>query len=336
MSKNIFTKEQVEKLENNNNNILKVSERSITYTHEFKILFINEYIAGKLPKDIFHENGLDIEVLGETRIKQAACRWKRAYKKDGIIGLYDTRKTASGRPLARELTKEEIINRQEAKILLLESQVELLKKLDLAERLLINKNIKLRSSEIFKLINETINTNKFKNLTRYFCGILDVSRSGYYNYINSEDSRINKEEMDLNARDIILKAFNHRGFKKGSRSIKMILENESDVIFSLKKIRRIMNKYNIVCPHRKANPYKRMAKATKEHRVVPNILNRNFKQGVPGTILLTDITYLQYNGSDMAYLSTILDASSGEILAHNVSKRITLDIATDTILKLKQ
>ena len=38
-----------------------------------------------------------------------------------------------------------------------------------------------------------------------------------------------------------------------------------------------MRKYNIVCPIRKANPYRRMAKATKEHRVVPNLLNRNFK-----------------------------------------------------------
>lgn len=57
----------------------------------------------------------------------------------GIIGLDDSRKCASGRPLSRELSKEEIIERQEAKIKLLESQVELLKKLDVTERLLINK-----------------------------------------------------------------------------------------------------------------------------------------------------------------------------------------------------
>jgi putative transposase len=33
----------------------------------------------------------------------------------------------------------------------------------------------------------------------------------------------------------------------------------------------------------------------------------------------------------MAYLSTILDASTGEILSYNLSNRLTLDIATDTI-----
>mgnify|MGYP000039362049 FL=1 len=77
-----------------------------------------------------------------------------------------------------------------------------------------------------------------------------------------------------------------------------------------------------------------MAKATKEHRVVPNLLNRNFKQEVAGKVLLTDITYLPYGNNQMAYLSTIKDASTNEILAHNLSNNITLDIAIDTIHKL--
>ncbi|MDF1512166.1 IS3 family transposase, partial [Robertmurraya sp. DFI.2.37] len=51
-------------------------------------------------------------------------------------------------------------------------------------------------------------------------------------------------------------------------------------------------------------------------------------------VLLTDITYLPYNGNSMAYLSTVKDASTNEILAYHVSDRITLDIATKTIQKL--
>ena len=84
----------------------------------------------------------------------------------------------------------------------------------------------------------------------------------------------------------------------------------------------------------KPNPYKKIAKATKEHQVVPNKLNREFKQGVPGKVLLTDIAYLPYSGSSMAYLSTIKDASTNELLAYHISDRITLDIATKTIDKL--
>ena len=95
-----------------------------------------------------------------------------------------------------------------------------------------------------------------------------------------------------------------------------------------------MKKYNIICPIRKANPYRRMVKATKEHRVVPNILNRNLNKNIPGKVLLTDITYLSYGKGQMAYLSTIKDASTNEILAYNLSNSLTLDIATDTINKL--
>lgn len=80
----------------------------------------------------------------------------------------------------------------------------------------------------------------------------------------------------------------------------MTLEKKYNIIYSRKRIQRIMKKFNIVCPIRKSNPYKRIAKATKEHTIVPNLLNRNFKQEIPGKVLLTDITYLPYGNNQMA------------------------------------
>ena len=204
----------------------------------------------------------------------------------------------------------------------------------MTERRLLNARESLDPSSIYQLIYETVEQNQFKRMTAYFCDLLEVSRSGYYSYLKAGSSRKGREQRDLEAKEIILKAFNRRGYKKGSRSIKMILENDFNLIFSRKKIQRIMKKYGIVCPYRKPNPYKRMAKATKEHQVVSNKLNREFKQGVPGKVLLTDITYLPYNSNCMAYLSTVKDASMNEILAYHVSDRITLDIATQTIHKL--
>jgi transposase InsO family protein len=333
MSKIKFSVSEIKKLEKNPH-VKRVSTLSITYTDEFKKIFIESYLLGKLPKLIFSENGFDIEVIGTKRIEQCTARWKKSYKRDGIIGLIDARKTASGRPLERTLSSKEIIERQKAKIELLEGQVNMLKKLDVTERMLINKKQNLKTSEIFQLIFEIITKNNFINMTKYFCELMSVSRSGYYSFLNAADTRIDRESMDLEAKRHILKAFNRRGYKKGARSIKMILENEFSIVYSRKKIRRIMKKYNIVCPHRKPNPYRRIAKATKEHHVVPNKLRRNFKQGIPGKVLLTDITYLPYGKGNMAYLSTIKDGSTNEILAYHVSDRITLDIATNTILKL--
>ena len=48
-------------------------------------------------------------------------------------------------------------------------------------------------------------------------------------------------------------------------------------------------------------------------------------------MLLTDITYLFYKDGQKAYLSTILDASTNEILSHNLSKSLKINIVTQTI-----
>ena len=175
-------------------------------------------------------------------------------------------------------------------------------------------------------------------MVSYLCDVAGVSRSGYYNYFSekSQQRRDLKEAKDEEVREIILKAFNFKRRKKGARQIKMTLTGQFSVVYNLKRIRRIMNKYGIICPIRKANPYKRMMKATQEHRVVPNLLNREFKQGVPGKVLLTDITYLFYGKGQKAYLSAIKDGSTGELLAYHISERLTIDLATDTLKKLKK
>jgi len=167
---------------------------------------------------------------------------------------------------------------------------------------------------------------------------MGVSRSGYYNYFTekSAQKRAAHELADEAVKEIILKAYHFRGRKKGARQIKMTLENQYGITYNLKRIRRIMKKFEIVCPIRKANPARRMAKATKEHRTCPNELQRNFKQGIAGKVLLTDITYLTYGNGKRAYLSTIKDAETNEILAYEVSASLSIDIALNTLRKLKQ
>lgn len=332
MSKKRFTEEEREQM-SKNRYVRNVSDKVITYKDEFKQLFIDAYMTGKTPRAIFEANGFDIDIIGIKRVEQCADRWKKAYGQDGLIGLADSRKEASGRPLRRELTQDEVIAKQEAKIKLLESQMDLLKKLDTKERLLVAKGMNLSKEKLFELIQNAVD-NGLGRMTRYLCELLHVSRSGYYSYIQAVDSRLGRTHSDASAGMLIKKAFHRRGYKKGSRSIKMILENEFGVVYNLKKIRRLMKKFDIVCPHRKPNPYKRMAK---EHRTLPNTLQRDFKKRIPRLALLADITYLPYGRSETAYLSTILDASTGEILSHTISSRITLDVATDTLdLLMKQ
>ena len=97
MSKKYFTEKEIEIL-SNNPYVKSVSSKGITYTDEFKRIFIAENENGKFPRQIFEENGFDIEVIGIVRVQRAASRWRTAYNKSGVLGLSDTRKGNSGRP----------------------------------------------------------------------------------------------------------------------------------------------------------------------------------------------------------------------------------------------
>lgn len=324
-----FTEEEIEYL-SSNIYVESVNEKQITYTIEFKQFFVREYMNGKGPTLIFESVGLYKRMLGAKRIEKATSRWMKAYE-NGTLDVSATLPNRHPVLKAKKITDKELIRRQEAKIKLLELEVELLKKIDLKERGLIGSQ-RLKSSDIFELIRITIRDNNLKNVVSYLCASAGVSRSGYYNYLSNESKRERREEIDIKVRDDILMAISFRGYKKGSRSIKMLLEDKFGICYNRKRIMRIMRKYNIVCPIRRKK-YK--YKVTKEHKVCKNYLQREFKQNVPGKVMLTDISYLQYGNAKTAYLSTILDASTNEILSFKVRENMKLDLVISTLNELK-
>lgn len=166
------------------------------------------------------------------------------------------------------------------------------------------------------------------------CKIAKVSRSGYYRWIQAEGKREEREQQDREDFEIILEAYQYRGYSKGARSIYMrLLHLKEPVIMNVKKIRRLMKKYNLYCPIRQANPYRRMAKALKTNNVADNLLKREFKKYGARKVLLTDITYIPYNG-ERCYLSAILDAFTKEILAYVLSETMEVDFVLETVNKL--
>jgi hypothetical protein len=133
MSKKLFNDKEI-KILSNNQYVKSVSTKGITYTDEFKRIFIAETENGKSPRLIFEEKGFDVDIIGIVRVNRAAHRWRVAYNKSGVMGLQDTRKDYSGRPAKRELSLEEKNAKLEAQIQLLRAENELLKKLDMMER----------------------------------------------------------------------------------------------------------------------------------------------------------------------------------------------------------
>ena len=187
------------------------------------------------------------------------------------------------------------------------------------------------SSCVFEVIEKTVKDSNNRLSVKDLCKTAGVSRSGYYAWLKAAPVRDAAEEQDRRDFDLILEAYKVRGYKKGAESIYMnLLHMDPPVIMNLKKIRRLMKKYGLICPIRKANAYRRMAKALKTSNVADNLLQREFECYGPRMVLLTDITYLPYNGT-FAYLSTILDAFTKQVLAYVVSDSLEIDFVLETV-----
>ena len=183
----------------------------------------------------------------------------------------------------------------------------------------------------FALIYEAIKQDDNLLNISYMCEIAGVSRSGFYAWLEAAPARAERESDDQADFELILEAYRFRGYAKGARGIHMRLLHIG-IIMNVKKIRRLMRKYGLMCPIRQANPYRRMAKALKTNNIADNIVNREFDRGVR-KVLLTDITYLFY-AECTCYLSTILDACTHEILAYELSISLKVDFVIDTVDQL--
>lgn len=186
----------------------------------------------------------------------------------------------------------------------------------------------------FKIIQETLSQNGNKLSIAYLCKIAGVSRSGYYNWLKSEETRRSREEQDKNDFEHILAAYHFRGYKKGARSVYMrLLHQDPPVRMNIKKIRRLMDKLGLFCPIRRENPYRKMLRAMRTSHVAENLLNRDFTKHGARKVLLTDITYIPCNGS-FFYLSTILDAFTRQVLAYVLSDSLEVDFVLETVNRL--
>lgn len=87
MSKRRFTKDQIEELLKNKN-IERCSEKSITYSKEFKIRAIKQYNEEGLSSVmIFKQAGFDLNIIGKDTPDGCMYIWRKTFKEKGIEEL---------------------------------------------------------------------------------------------------------------------------------------------------------------------------------------------------------------------------------------------------------
>ena len=129
MSKRIFIKEEIEVLQNNPN-VHKCSERSISYNKDFKIKAVKQYEEGLTSRKIFNLAGFDLNVIGGDAPKAALKRWNKVYKRKGTAGLETyTRGINHGCLKTKKIIEKDKIKRLEAEVAYLKAENDFLVKL---------------------------------------------------------------------------------------------------------------------------------------------------------------------------------------------------------------
>lgn len=98
----------------------------------------------------------------------------------------------------------------------------------------------------FEVIQKTLNEADNQLSVSMLCEIAGVSRSGYYRWVKAVDVRDKREKKDREDFELILKAYNQRGYSKGARGIHMcMLHWNPPIVMNVKKIRSFL--YNKKC-----------------------------------------------------------------------------------------
>jgi len=133
MKKEKFSLEQKQELLQNSN-IIKVNDRSVEYSPEFKIYAVERQKLGVSPKAIFSEKNIPEWLNKFEYARYCIKRWKKIIKRDGKSNFkfnkrgYNNSYTIKNKPLS-EMNSEELM----ARIAYLEVENDFLKKLKALE-----------------------------------------------------------------------------------------------------------------------------------------------------------------------------------------------------------
>ena len=153
------------------------------------------------------------------------------------------------------------------------------------------------------------------------CRFYDVSRSGYYDFVN----RMDIPAKDLPLAERIRECQDKCGKTYGYRRVHIWLE-KNGIHHNPKTILRVMNKYNLLSVIRRKK-YRNYGEGL--HRY-PNLLNRDFHADRPNQKWATDISYIK-TGQGFLYLSIIRDLYDNSIVAYRMSKEQNIRLVLDTV-----
>lgn len=168
-----------------------------------------------------------------------------------------------------------------------------------------------------------INRHRCKYPISAMCKFFEVSRSGFYDYMNRHNGNQKEEVLVTMIGECQLRC----GRTYGYRRVQIWLMREKGLYLNPKTVLRLMNKYGLLAEIRRRKKYKAMSGLVYKYE---NLLNRNFTAYKPNAKWVTDISYIS-TGEGFLYLSMIRDLYDNSIVSYRTSAVQSVNLVLKTI-----
>lgn len=200
--------------------VADVNERGVSYSKDFKFLFIKEYMQGKKPTEIFKDAGFNVKALGSKRIERACARWKESYEA-GTLGVRSAKLekygSAGARRIENDAIDDEIDRLKESALDICRNQMKEIKRISAENEMLkyileeasgasarVAKDAKtdkagkngttaragkagsIGTEKLCMIIRDVSEKAEFQGCVSYLCRSAGISRNTYYSYCRSK------------------------------------------------------------------------------------------------------------------------------------------------------
>ena len=158
------------------------------------------------------------------------------------------------------------------------------------------------------------------------CRFIGVSRSCYYDWLNSPKTDREKENEVLT--EHLTNLFEDSRKTYGTRRLKRKLA-EQDIHISRRRIGRLMRKTGLFCKTKKR--FKATTNSRHNQPIAPNLLDRQFEVSEPDRYYVGDITYIA-TLEGWLYLAIVIDLFSRQVVGWSMDKQMKAKLVNDALL----
>ncbi len=157
------------------------------------------------------------------------------------------------------------------------------------------------------------------------CRILNVSRSGYYQWTRRKESERKKRREQLKQQ--ISRIFLESRRLYGSPKIAQVLRRQGERV-SEKTVARIMQELGL--KSRTVRKYKATTNSRHNLPVHDNVLNQQFTAQAPNQVWMADITYVPTD-EGWLYVASIMDLYTRKIVGWHADERMTKELVLQAL-----